>query len=202
MHLYTPSSHIIITMPCLALCRSPYWKKRKKNLTHQSMDSIRSLKVCCGVRQQIFCDVSGWGLFVQHISQILAWIEVCGIRTPRQHLELFVVFFKPFLCSVTLCCWNKWLPSRNTLSMKGCTLSAAMFGCVLHVIVTATWKQLKWQSGRVKKTTYIKQRFPWEPIPYDAWDVVCDCILFAVYCLISIVFHCIIISSSSLPQSV
>ena len=40
---------------------------------------------------------------MQHIPQMLDWIEIWGIWRPNQHLELVVLFLKPFLnhfCSV------------------------------------------------------------------------------------------------------
>uniref|UniRef100_A0A3Q1G7M3 ATP-binding cassette, sub-family C (CFTR/MRP), member 12 n=1 Tax=Acanthochromis polyacanthus TaxID=80966 RepID=A0A3Q1G7M3_9TELE len=44
--------------------------------------------------------------FVQHISQMLDWIEIWGIWRPSQHLKLVVVFFKPFLNHFCLTlCW-------------------------------------------------------------------------------------------------
>jgi len=46
-----------------------------------------------------------WQL-VHHIPQMLNWIEILVIWRPEQHLELFIMFLKPFLnnvCSVAGC---------------------------------------------------------------------------------------------------
>ncbi|XP_053093745.1 carcinoembryonic antigen-related cell adhesion molecule 1 isoform X2 [Pangasianodon hypophthalmus] len=64
-------------------------------LTRRDMDSTRPLKVCCGIWQQIF--LHGLDLFVQHIPQMIDWIEIWGIWRPSQHLELLVMFLEPFL---------------------------------------------------------------------------------------------------------
>jgi len=71
--------------------RCPVVSDTKTSAAHPSSP------VCCKVESN---------LLVQHIPQMLNWIEIWGIRRPSQHLELFIMFLKPFLnnvCSVAEC---------------------------------------------------------------------------------------------------
>lgn len=54
--------------------------------THRGMHSTTSLKVCCGA-----------SVFVNHIPEMLNWIESWGIWRPSEHFKLVVVLVKPFL---------------------------------------------------------------------------------------------------------
>ena len=72
------------------------------------MDSTRPLKVCCGIWHQdvssrsfMSCKLRGGALhgsdlFVQHIPQMLSWIDIWGIWRPIQHPKLVVMLLKPF----------------------------------------------------------------------------------------------------------
>ncbi len=70
-------------------------------------------------------------------------IRFWGIWSPKQHLELVVMFLKPFrnsFCSVAgALCWKRALSSGNTTAMKWCTWSATMFRLVVRVKVTFSW---------------------------------------------------------------
>ena len=125
-------------------------------LTCQSTESIRPLKVCCGIWHQDVssrsfksCKLQG-GASVD-LTFLSSTSHRCLIGLRSGEFGGQVNISNSLVCSSNhswtilallhsvLSSWKRPQPSGNTISMKGCTWSAIMLRYVICVKVTSTW---------------------------------------------------------------
>ncbi len=116
----------------------------KTALMHQGMDSTRPLSVSCSIWQQDISSISfksctlygepPWIGFVHPAHPIDAQLDwdLGNLKATSTPWTVAGV-------AGALSCWKRPLLSGNTIDMKGCMWSAAIFSQVVRVKVTSTW---------------------------------------------------------------